>query len=319
MKEIYIPALIFSFSLLVLLGIRFLLLYLMEKTAFKSLHRILKTPSILWVLAVALDITLYLSDMPRKYVFLVEKIIQGVLVLSITFVLADIVVEIIKFYINRAHVSLPPTGLIFALVKGIIITLGFITFLSFLGVPVAHFITTLGVGALAVSLALQGTLSNFFSGLNILLSKQIKIGDFVKLENGEEGFVQDITWMNTVIRRLDNNVLVIPNSRLVNFILLSYRSISITVPITVSYNSDLEKVEREVLKVAKEVQKSVKGADPNFEPLVRYQGFGDLGITFHVVLKAIDPTYQSVIKHELLKRIRQVFYEQGIEFIKSGI
>ncbi|SNZ14381.1 mechanosensitive ion channel family protein [Hydrogenobacter hydrogenophilus] len=319
MKGIYIPTLIFSFSLLLLLGIRFLLLYLIERSAFKSLHRILRIPSVFWVLAVALDITLYFSNMQRKYVFLVEKIIQGVLILSLTFVLADIVVEVIRFYINRAHISLPPTGLIFALVKSIIITLGFITFLSFLDVPVVHFITTLGVGALAVSLALQGTLSNFFSGLNILLSKQIKIGDFVRLESGEEGFVQDITWMNTVIRRLDNNTLVVPNSRLVNSILLNYRSLLITVPITVSYNSDLEKVERETLKVAKEVQKSVKGADQNFEPSVRYQSFGDLGITFHVVLKAIDPTYQSVLKHELVKRIKQVFYEQGIEFIKSGI
>jgi len=319
MKGIYIPTLIFSLSLLLLLGIRCLLLYLAKRSAFKSLHRILRVPSILWVLAVALYITLYFSDMQRKYVFLTEKVIQGALILSLTFVLADIVVEVIRFYINRAYLSLPPMGLIFALVRSIIITLGFITLLSSLGIPVVHFITTLGVGALAVSLALQGTLSNFFSGLNILLSKQIKIGDFVRLESGEEGFVQDITWMNTVIRRLDNNTLVIPNSRLVNSILLNYKSLLITVSITVSYNSDLEKVEKETLKVAKEVQRSVKGADQNFEPSVRYQSFGDLGVTFNVMLKVVDPIYQSVLKHELIKRIKQAFYEQGIEFIKSGI
>jgi len=319
MKGIYIPTLIFSLSLLLLLGIRCLLLYLAKRSAFKSLHRILRVPSILWVLAVALYITLYFSDMQRKYVFLMEKVIQGALILSLTFVLADIVVEVIRFYINRAYLSLPPMGLIFALVRSIIITLGFITLLSSLGIPVVHFITTLGVGALAVSLALQGTLSNFFSGLNILLSKQIKIGDFVRLESGEEGFVQDITWMNTVIRRLDNNTLVIPNSRLVNSILLNYKSLLITVSITVSYNSDLEKVEKETLKVAKEVQRSVKGADQNFEPSVRYQSFGDLGVTFNVILKVLDPIYQSVLKHELIKRIKQAFYEQGIEFIKSGI
>jgi len=319
MKDFYIPTLIFSLSLLLLLGIRCLLLYLAKRSAFKSLHRILRVPSILWVLAVALYITLYFSDMQRKYVFLTEKVIQGALILSLTFVLADIVVEVIRFYINRAYLSLPPMGLIFALVRSIIITLGFITLLSSLGIPVVHFITTLGVGALAVSLALQGTLSNFFSGLNILLSKQIKIGDFVRLESGEEGFVQDITWMNTVIRRLDNNTLVIPNSRLVNSILLNYKSLLITVSITVSYNSDLEKVEKETLKVAKEVQRSVKGADQNFEPSVRYQSFGDLGVTFNVMLKVVDPIYQSVLKHELIKRIKQAFYEQGIEFIKSGI
>jgi small-conductance mechanosensitive channel len=319
MKDFYIPTLIFSLSLLLLLGIRCLLLYLAKMSAFKSLHRILRVPSILWVLAVALYITLYFSDMQRKYVFLTEKVIQGALILSLTFVLADIVVEVIRFYINRAYLSLPPMGLIFALVRSIIITLGFITLLSSLGIPVVHFITTLGVGALAVSLALQGTLSNFFSGLNILLSKQIKIGDFVRLESGEEGFVQDITWMNTVIRRLDNNTLVIPNSRLVNSILLNYKSLLITVSITVSYNSDLEKVEKETLKVAKEVQRSVKGADQNFEPSVRYQSFGDLGVTFNVILKVVDPIYQSVLKHELIKRIKQTFYEQGIEFIKSGI
>ncbi|AHE96897.1 hypothetical protein THERU_06620 [Thermocrinis ruber] len=133
------------------------------------------------------------------------------------------------------------------IIKLFVFILGVITLLSYFGIQVAHFITTLGIAGLAVSLALQGTLSNIFSGLNLIASRQIEVGDFIRLENGEEGYVEDITWMNTVIRRRDNNLVVVPNSRLVNSIVINYGkptpSMNITVSVVIPYSSDLEKAE----------------------------------------------------------------------------
>jgi small-conductance mechanosensitive channel len=141
------------------------------------------------------------------------------------------------------------------IIKLVVFVLGVITLLSYLGIQVAHFITTLGIAGLAVSLALQGTLSNVFSGLNLIASRQIEVGDFVKLENGEEGYVEDITWMNTVIRRRDNNLVVVPNSRLVNSIVINYKkptpSMNITVSVVIPYSSDLERAERLSLRGCK--------------------------------------------------------------------
>ena len=198
--------------------------------------------------------------------------------------------------------------------------LGIITILSYLGIQVAHFITTLGIAGLAVSLALQGTLSNIFSGLNLIASRQIEVGDFVKLENGEEGYVEDITWMNTVIRRRDNNIVVVPNSRLVNSIVINYKkpapSTNITVSIVIPYSSDLEKAERLASEVAREVQKTVEGADPSFEPLVRYSTFTELGITLNTTLRVLNPDSQFLIRHEFIKRLKKTYEREGIAFIQ---
>lgn len=321
----YAPAFLFLLSFFVLFSLRFVIFSLMRRSLhklnfFQVIYKTLRIPSILWVLALSLYLTLYFSEYlqkHKKYIVAVEKVIEGVIILSVTFVIADAVIEIIRFYVRKANISLPPTALIFALIKATILALGIITLLSSFGIPVTHFITTLGVGALAVSLALQGTLSNFFSGLNLIASRQVEVGDFIKLENGEEGFVQDITWMNTVIKRRDNNLIIIPNSRLVSSIIINHRkpdpSMALVIPMGVSYSSDLEKVEEVTVRIAKEVQKSVQGADPNFEPFIRYSGFGDFSINFSVILRVLDPDAQFLVKHEFIKRIKREYEKEGIE------
>ncbi|ADO45775.1 MscS Mechanosensitive ion channel [Hydrogenobacter thermophilus TK-6] len=325
MMDFYLPVLVFFLSFFVFLSLRlvffsFIKRFLQRLSLFGVLHRTLRIPTLLWVLALSLYLALYFSEelqKHRKYFHLIEKIIEGLLILSITLVIADVIVEIIRFYVRKSNISLPPTALIFALIKGIIIALGVITLLSSFGVPVAHFITTLGIGALAVSLALQGTLSNFFSGLNIIASRQIEVGDFIRLESGQEGYVQDITWMNTVIRQRDNNLVIVPNSRLVSSIITNHRkpepSMALVIPIGVSYSSDLEKVERVTLEVAKEVQRSVEGADPSFEPFIRYSAFGDFSINFSVILRVLDTDAQFLVKHEFIKRIKEAYEKEGIE------
>jgi small-conductance mechanosensitive channel len=226
----------------------------------------------------------------------------------------------LQVYISKANLKFPRTGIVFVIIKLAVFVLGVITLLSYFGIQVAHFITTLGIAGLAVSLALQGTLSNVFSGLNLIASRQIEVGDFVRLENGEEGYVEDITWMNTVVRRRDNNLVVVPNSRLVNSIVINYKkptpSMNITVSIVIPYSSDLEKAERLALEVAREVQKTVEGADPSFEPFVRYNAFTEFGITLNITLRVLNPDSQFFIRHEFIKRLKKTYEREGIAFIQ---
>jgi len=168
-----------------------------------------------------------------------------------------------------------------------------------------------------VALALQRPLGDFFAGIHLILSKQIRIGDYIKLETGEEGYVVDITWRNTTIRQLPNNLVIIPNSRLASLMIINYyqpeKELSVLLNIGVSYSSDLEKVERVTIEVAKEVMKEVPGGVPEFEPFIRYHTFGDFSINFSVILRAKEYTDQFLIKHEFIKRLHRRYRREGIE------
>ncbi|SHK56921.1 mechanosensitive ion channel family protein [Thermocrinis minervae] len=316
-----LPVVAFLLSFLALLLLRYTLLkYLTNRSENAVYNLMLKTirfPSLFLVFAIPLYVSLqFLRHTQKEYIVHVEKIVLASFILSVSIFLANLAVEALKLYAGRAGLKLPSANVVFALIKGFIVLLGVISVLNLFGIPVVHLVTTLGVGALAVSLALQSTLSNFFSGLSIISSRQIEIGDFVRLENGEEGYVIDITWMNTVIKRADNNLVIVPSSRMVNMIVINYRkpieSMNITIPVNVSYNSDLDKVERITFGVAKEVQKSVEGADPNFEPVVRFTEFGENSIKLNVTLRVLNSDYQGIVRHEFIRRLKQAYDAEGV-------
>jgi small-conductance mechanosensitive channel len=325
-QELLLNSLIFLGSILVLLFVRKLFFGFIKRSSHDyalMLLRVLRLPSLFWVIVLSLYLTIELSPTKLlKYSSLIEKVLISLLILSITSFFSNLLPELLQVYISKTNLKFPRTGIVFVIIKLVVFVLGVITLLSYLGIQVAHFITTLGIAGLAVSLALQGTLSNVFSGLNLIASRQIEVGDFVRLENGEEGYVEDITWMNTVIRRRDNNLVVVPNSRLVNSIVINYKkptpSMNITVSVVISHSSDLEKAERLALEVARDVQKTVKGADPSFEPSARYSAFTEFGITLNITLRVLNPDDQFFIRHEFIKRLKKAYEREGIAFIQPS-
>ncbi len=99
---------------------------------------------------------------------------------------------------------------------------GLLIVLDELGIAIAPIITALGVGGLAVALSLQDTLANLFAGLHILMSRNIRSGDYLRLASGEEGYVQDITWRNTTLRELSDNLVIVPNKKMTETILRNF-------------------------------------------------------------------------------------------------
>ena len=170
--------------------------------------------------------------------------------------------------------------------------MGALIILNGLGISIAPILATLGVGGLAVALALKDTLSNFFAGFHIVATKQIRVGDYLKLDSGEEGYVHDISWRTTVIRTLAGNLVLVPNAKLTEMIVTNYtlqeRGMAVTVGMGVHYTSDLAKVERVACEVAAEVMREVPGGVPDFVPFIRYHTFGESGINFSVILRVED-------------------------------
>jgi small-conductance mechanosensitive channel len=325
MEKIITPSVIALISSCILLLIRGIAFRFVHTWADRTETRIdniivesLKTPSVYWCLAIGLYMGAALSDLPPKYVFYLSRIIHIVIILSVTIAVANLTGKIFRNYIQKSNLPFPTTGLAYGILKGTILIIGFLIILSVLGISITPLLTALGVGGLAVALALQDTLANLFAGIHILVEKSIRVGDFIKLETGQEGYVEDITWRTTRIRMLPNNMVVIPNKNLAQSVVTNYylpeKRMSLLIPIGVSYSSDPEQVERVLIEEAKNAAGEIPGLLANPEPFVRFiPGYGESSLDFTLICQVQEFVDQYPVQHELRKRIFKRFREEGIE------
>jgi len=190
--------------------------------------------------------------------------------------------------------------------------------LNVMGISIAPLLTALGVGGLAVALALQDTLANLFAGIHILVERSIRVGDFVRLETGQEGYVDDITWRTTRIRMLPNNIVVIPNNKLSQSVVTNYflpeRQMALPIRVGVSYDADIDIVEQTLLEVAQKAIGEVPGLLATPAPQVRFiPGFGESSLDFTLVAQVREFADQAPVQHELRKRIFKQFKAKSIE------
>ena len=277
----------------------------------------IKGIAILW-LGLA-GIYLAFSNLPLKPVIdtVMQKVLVVVVLFSATIVLSKIVVGFIGLHGAKVEGGLPSASLFTNITKGVIFAIGLLIILQSLGVSITPLITALGVGGLAVALALQPTLSNLFAGLQIIISKQLEPGDWVELDSGAKGYVVDINWRNTTIRELPNNLIIVPNSQLANSVITNFnrpeKQMGVLIEVGVSYDSDLAKVERVTVEVAKAVVKEVQGGEPEFEPIVRFHTFSDFSINFTVILRVKEFVNKYRVRHEFVKALHKRYGEEGIE------
>ena len=291
-----------------------------RKTKWKGdeiiIHAIHKMP-ILWFFIVGLYGALHSIEISPGLLSIIHKVLLIAVIFSCTVVLARVAISFVNLYSEKVGGVFVSTSIFSNLIKFLVFFLGILIILQFLGISITPLLTALGVGGIAVALALQDTLSNLFSGIQVIASRQLKIGDYVKIESGEEGYVMDITWRNTTIKALPNNMIVIPNAKIASAIVTNYYSpekeMAVLVQVGVSYDSDLQKVERVTVEVGKEVMKEVAGGVPEFEPFIRYHTFSDSSINFTVILRAKEYVDNFLIKHEFVKRLRQRYREEAIE------
>ncbi len=271
----------------------------------------------LWSFLVALYLVSEELKLPKSIILVKDKAFWLLFIISFALLVSRLVGGFLRLYINRYREDLPATSLVVQVSRVVILAVGVLIALDKIGIAITPILTALGVGGLAVALALKDTLENLFAGFHVLATKQIKVGDYIRLESGEEGFVQDITWRNTILRQPTNNLIIVPNSKLSTSIIINFHmpqpELNVIVPVGVSYDSDLEKVERVTLEVAREVQKEVEGGVPDFEPMIRLTAFGDFSINFNVILRAKDFGSQHLLRHEFIKRLKKRYEQEGIK------
>ena len=325
MEKYFLPGILTVTAIAVLLGIRSLGFAVLHRWAKRTDTRLddviiaaLRTPSLFWAAALGLYIGIALSGLPAPMGTVASRTIHVLIILSITVAAADLSGKLLSLAIERAALPFKSTGLAYGIVKGAIYAIGILIILALLGISITPILTALGVGGLAVALALQDTLANLFAGIHILAERTVRVGDFVRLETGQEGYVQDITWRATRIRMLPNNMVVIPNSKLAQSVVTNYylpeKRMSLLIPVSVSYASDPDQVERVLVEEARNAAGSVPGLLGEPEPFVRFiPGFGDSSLDFTLICQVQEFTDQYLAQHELRKRIFRRFQQEGIE------
>lgn len=276
-----------------------------------------------WFASAGIYLALLTVSLRPAVLHAVQKLLLIVLIPSVTLVLARIAGGFVTLYSRvvyrgRRAAALPSPSIVTNLTKLLVFIIGGLIILQSLGIAVSPILTALGVGGLAVALALQETLSNLFSGLYLIASRQIKPGDYIKLSTGEEGYVVDINWRSTKIREGPNNIIIVPNAKLAAATVTNYyqpdTELIVSIPVSVSYDSDLERVERITLEVARRIMQEVSGGVPEFDPLLRYHTFAESSVNFSVILRAREVGDQPGMKHEFVKRLHRRYSQEGISF-----
>jgi len=278
----------------------------------------LSGPTTIWALILAVHLAIQSSSLPAvvtdKYA---PKTLVALWILSFTLMAVRIAGDLVRIYASQVAGTRPVTTLTTTLAQITALVLGLLLLLSAEDVQVTPILTALGVGGLAVALAMQDTLSNLFAGFYIAVAGQMRLNDYIKLASGEEGYVTDIGWRSTVIRSLGNSLIVVPNSKLAQTIVTNYhlpeRRMSSSLQLNLPYDADPDKVEHLLLEIATAGAKDIPGLLAEPAPSVSLDpGFGEYALGFTLNYQIGEFSQQFGIRHELRKRILRRLRAEGM-------
>jgi len=326
MRQLVWPALVFVAATVVALLVRALLLSVLRRWArapngWSALVQAIRLPSVLWSVVLGLWIAIEFAGqterLPRRLSEQLAQILEIAVILSVTITVANILSTLIRRASERRALGVLITGLGQSVARGIVFVVGLLMLLSAIGIHITPILTALGVGGLAVALALQDTLSNLFAGAHLLADRPIRVGDYVKLADTVEGYVVDIGWRSTRVRMLQNVVVTIPNKKVAESIITNYDMpeprLGLSIRVSVDYGSDVDRVERLLVEEATRAVGEVQGLLGEPEPSARLiPGFGDFALDFTLGCHVSSFTDQFLVQHELRKRILRRLGAEGI-------
>ncbi len=251
------------------------------------------------------------------YLIWINKFSFILFVFIISFILTKILSVLVTSWLKVKKKYEKTPQLFNKIITVIIYIIATLIILDFFDIQLTPLVAALGLGGLAVGLALQDTISNFFAGLHIISDRPVNVGDYIEIEGNLKGYVEDIGWRTIRIKTLPNTIVIIPNKQLAESKIINYsmpqKEMSALVQVGVSYDSDLKKVERVTIDVAKQIQKTIKGGIKDFQPFIRYHTFSDSNINFSVILRVETFIDKYLVTHEFIKALKERYYKEKIE------
>jgi len=278
-------------------------------------------PSLWWCVVVGLYVANGVAEdfslLPTRWHHQLGTALNIALVLSVTVTLAGLAGNLVARAVERNMAGVAVTGLAQTGSRIAVLVVGLLVLLSTLGIQIAPILATLGVGGLAVALALQDTLSNLFAGIHLLADSPLRVGDHVRLGDRVEGFVIDVGWRSTRIRSLSNDVVVVPNQvvakePITNYDLPEPRS-AFRLKISVDDSADPDTVIKVLRDEIERAAGQVPGLSANPAPWVSLlsgvtEGSLDVTVSYYVP----TPSDQYRVLHELRKRCSERLHREGI-------
>ncbi|HLG19646.1 MAG TPA: mechanosensitive ion channel family protein [Bdellovibrionota bacterium] len=283
--------------------------------AHQMMH-VLSGPANVVVAVISLSVGSQFAPLPPRLEHLLPQIVKILLVVIGIYLADRIALLLYRRRQSKGSFLRISSSIVQAILHSLIYGVGGLIVLDSLGISITPLLASLGIGSLAVALALQDTLANVFSGIYLSIEQPMEVGHFVRLESGEEGYVEKIGWRSTRIRMLPNNTVIVPNTKLAGSHFTNYylpsKDLAVLVNLGIHYDSDLKHVERITVEVAKETMRDVNGGVPEFEPFIRYHTFADSSINFTVILRAQEFVDQYLVKHEFIKRLHERYRKERI-------
>ena len=284
----------------------------------RALAKALRGQPEIWAVLIAIAAVKPFDFLGGKAALWADRMVIALAVLSVTMFLARLAGWLIRAYLSKDSVAAPGGSIFVNLTRMLIWAVGITFMLGVLGVQIGPLVASLGVVGLAVSLGLQDTLANFFSGLQITMSRQIQPGQYIRLSTAEEGTVTDVTWRNTTLCSPSNDLVIVPNSviaraQITNFTASDERHTE-AVPFAVAFGSDLDAARHIAVAVAVEVRDEMDGAVKDFEPTCRLRAFSGEGVSAAVTIRVKRYQERLPIVSELIGRLHERLTAQGIAF-----
>jgi small-conductance mechanosensitive channel len=284
--------------------------------AFTSVVSILGTVIVLWGALGGLYLSLDRIRLPQRTSIFLDRAIAALFVLSLTWIAARFAGAWINAFSERTEHRLFSVSLYSSLVQGIILLLGVLMMLNSLGIAIAPLLTTLGLGGLAVALALNDTLANLFSGVHIVAARQIRPGDYVKFDFGVEGNVTDIKWHNTTIRDPQNNLVVVPNAKVNTSVYTNYSmcvsDLMVPVTVPVAWKGSYGDLERLACEAAKESVSQIAGRVEAEKCEIFLSSLSDATLQITANLPAGHTENRTRVASEFLRRLYDALHRANM-------
>ncbi len=214
--------------------------------------------------------------------------------------------------VSRGKIGDDLYHLFYNLARVLLVAAGILWVLAVWKVNLTPMFASAGIVGIAVALAAKDTLANFFGGISIFVDRTYKVGDYIIVDNSDRGEVVEIGIRSTRIKTRDDVLITIPNSILAGAKIINESApqprFRIRVPVGVAYESDLEKVEKVLLDVARSNPAVVQEPAPR----VRLRAFADFSVNFELLCWLEDPRLKGLETHNLLKAVFNAFREENI-------
>ena len=227
--DVVIPVAVFLAALIATLWVRRIAYNALDRWTKKArwqgdeiLLQATRVPSILWCLLISASLALAVSVVPTTWKDPSDKGLWTLFILSLAFTAFNLANRFLPFYGDRW--KLP--GNVIALSRNIavvvILVVAGLTLLDVWGAPTSPILLAIAIMALAALLAFRRSLTDLFAWFQLNATGHIKVGDYIKLETGEQGYVTEMDWRHTRIKAIDESMVFVPNSKLVHSTVVNY-------------------------------------------------------------------------------------------------